>query len=225
MCRPRRSTSRTRSSSRRCTRSPDRVPIVEQLRRAAELIRHAARPLIIAGGGVHYSRRRGRADPLRRDPQRPRRRDDGRQGVHAGGPPAQRRAGRRHRMHVGQRARRRRPMSSSPSAPACRTSRPVRGRRSPPSARFVGINAAGFDAVKHSPHRSRRRCPRVPARAVADRRRLARTVRLVRSRRARDRRRITPTSTRSPRPPRTGCPPTPRWSARSTGSPSRTTTR
>jgi 3D-(3,5/4)-trihydroxycyclohexane-1,2-dione acylhydrolase (decyclizing) len=28
---------------------------VEQLRRAAELIRHATRPLIIAGGGVHYS--------------------------------------------------------------------------------------------------------------------------------------------------------------------------
>ena len=80
---------------------------VGQLRRAAELIRHAARPLIIAGGGVHYSRRRGRADPLRRDPQHPRRRDDGRQGVHAGGPPAERRAGRRHRVHVGERARRR----------------------------------------------------------------------------------------------------------------------
>ena len=62
-----------------------------------------------------------------------------------------------------------RPMSSSPSAPACRTSRPVRGRRSRRTARFVGINAAGFDAVKHSPHPGRRRCPRVPARADADR--------------------------------------------------------
>ena len=74
--------------------------------------------------------RRGRAARVRRDPQHPRRRDGGRQGVDAGGASAQRRTGRRHRLHVGERARRRGRRRHRRSVPACRTSRPVRGRRS-----------------------------------------------------------------------------------------------
>ena len=44
-----------RSSARRCTRSRGRAPIVGQVQRAAEAIRASRRPVIIAGGGVHYS--------------------------------------------------------------------------------------------------------------------------------------------------------------------------
>ena len=123
-----------------------------QLRRAAELIRHAARPLIIAGGGVHYSRRRGRA--ARRSPSIhniPVVETMAGKASHARRPPA---ATPGRSASPGARRRTRsppRPTSSSPSAPACRTSPPGRGRRSRADARFVGINAAGFDAVKHSP--------------------------------------------------------------------------
>ncbi len=94
-----------------------------------------------------------------------------------------------------------------------------------PTARFVNINVAGFDAVKRLAHRRRRGCPRVPARAGPDRRRLERTHRVVRTRPPARPRRTTPTSTRSRRRPRAGCRRTPRSSVRSTASPSRATTR
>ena len=75
--------------------------------------------------------RRCRARRVRRSPRRSRRRDDGRAHGAAGHPSAQRRPGRRHRLHQCQRPGRRRRRRSSPSARACRTSPPARGRRSP----------------------------------------------------------------------------------------------
>ena len=52
--RPRPTTSRPRSSTRSCTRSSGRGPRAH-LAAAAALLAAAERPLIVAGGGVHYS--------------------------------------------------------------------------------------------------------------------------------------------------------------------------
>ena len=103
-------------------------PDAGQLARAAAALagatqaadhRRRRRPLLAGRGG---------AEGVRRAAQHPGRGDRGRQGHAAGLAPAQRRADRLDRVHVGQRAGRARPTSCSPSGPACRTSRPAPGR-------------------------------------------------------------------------------------------------
>ncbi len=104
---------------RRCTTAPGPVPTGPSSPRPSTRSVGARRPLIVAGGGVHYSRAEGALAAFAETLQHPRRRDGGRQGVSAGGPPAERRADRRHRVHVGQRARRRsrrRPRGRHPAA-------------------------------------------------------------------------------------------------------------
>ena len=55
-CRPRRTTSPTSSSSRRRARpSPGRGPTPARSPRPSRVLRAAPKPLIVAGGGVHYS--------------------------------------------------------------------------------------------------------------------------------------------------------------------------
>ena len=84
-------------------------PDIGQLERAVASLRSAKRPLIIAGGGVHYSERLRRSRRVRRGPRSPGGRDHCRPHGAAGHPPVQRRAGRRDRLHERQRPRRRRP--------------------------------------------------------------------------------------------------------------------
>ena len=94
--------------------------------------------------------RRAGADRFRGGPRRADRRDDGGQVERRRRPPAVRGArsaspARRRPM----RSRRRR-MSCSPWARACRTSRPGRGPSSPnEDLRIIGLNASRFDAAKH----------------------------------------------------------------------------
>ena len=118
---------------------------------AADAVRSARRPLVVAGGGVHYSGAEDALARLRDGDRHPRRRDAGRQGLAAARAPPARRSRRLDRHHGRERARRARPTSSSASARAGPTSPP---RREPPSSdsgvRFVSLNVAGFDAGKHS---------------------------------------------------------------------------
>ena len=134
-------------------------PVVHELRRlrpdhrelaaAAEALRGAKAPLIVAGGGVHYSLAEARLRELRRAARRARGRDDGGQ-IHAGRrPPALRRPDRRHR-------------APQPNELAARAdvvlavgtrlqdfttgSWTVFGNE---DLRIVGLNAARFDAAKH----------------------------------------------------------------------------
>ncbi len=79
---------------------------IGQLDRAVAALRSAERPLIIAGGGVHYSLAHGRARRVRRGPRRARRRDHRRADVPAGDASAQRRTRRRNWLYERQRARR-----------------------------------------------------------------------------------------------------------------------
>ena len=94
-------------------------PGARELKVAADALRGAKRPIIIAGGGVLYAEADRRARSLRREAQRPRRRDPGRQVLPAPRPPAQPRLDRRHRLLRRQRRRRggrRRPRRRHPAA-------------------------------------------------------------------------------------------------------------
>ena len=73
------------------------VPEREVVDRAVELIRQAARPLVVCGGGVIYADADGRARPVRDPVRDPRGREPGRQGRPAVEPPDERRAHRRGR--------------------------------------------------------------------------------------------------------------------------------
>ena len=123
--RPRRSTSRRRSSTPSGAR--DR-PAAARPRpgRARRPTRSAQRerPLIIAGGGVHYSRAEAELAAFAEQSRHPRRRDGRRQVLAARRPSALRRPDRRHRRRCGQRVVPPRPTWSSPSAPGSRTSPP-----------------------------------------------------------------------------------------------------
>ncbi|HWM19369.1 MAG TPA: 3D-(3,5/4)-trihydroxycyclohexane-1,2-dione acylhydrolase (decyclizing) [Ilumatobacteraceae bacterium] len=120
---------------------------VAQLRRAAELIRHAARPLIIAGGGVHYS---GAEAELTRFAE-----------IH-NIPVVETMAGKACMLAA-------HPLNAGPvGVTGCTSANALAAEADvviavgtrlqdfttgswtafAPSARFVGINAAGFDAVK-----------------------------------------------------------------------------
>ena len=63
-----------------CTFRRSPAPTARQLAAAADLLARAKRPLIIAGGGVHYARRLRRAGAVRDAPRHSGRRDAGRQG-------------------------------------------------------------------------------------------------------------------------------------------------
>ena len=86
------------------------APDADEFARALDLLAKAERPLIIAGGGVLYSRSHANASGFRREARHPGRRNPGRQKLHAVGPPAGRRLRRRHRQqrfqHAGARGRR-----------------------------------------------------------------------------------------------------------------------
>ena len=81
-------------------------PGLREVKVAADAIRGAQRPLIIAGGGVLYAEATGDAESLRREAQHARRRDPGRQVLDALGPPAEPRLDRRNRLLRHQRHRR-----------------------------------------------------------------------------------------------------------------------
>ena len=114
---------------RGCTGCRGRDPTASARRAAAALLRAAQRPLLVVGGGVRYSG--AGASAARPSPRhtayRSWRRVAGRDAI-VPRPPAARRPARHHRLHLGQRPRRARPTSCSPSAPGCRTSPPPRGR-------------------------------------------------------------------------------------------------
>ncbi len=63
-------------------------PDPRELSAAAEAIRAARKPLIIAGGGVHYAEATGVLDAFRHAPRHSGRRDPGGQERASGGPPA-----------------------------------------------------------------------------------------------------------------------------------------
>ena len=140
---------------------PDRLfePVVHEVPRprpdrgqvaaAVARLRGAERPLVVAGGGVHYSLRRSRAGGVRRAPRHPGRRDGRRQVDARRRPPVLRRPDRRHRVSRRQRARRRRRRRARRRAPASATSPPARGPCSATTCAVVGVNAARFDAGKH----------------------------------------------------------------------------
>ena len=81
-------------------------PGLREVKVAADAIRGAKRPLIIAGGGVLYAEATAALQGLRREAQHPRRRDPGGQVVDALGPSAEPRLDRRHRLGRHQRRRR-----------------------------------------------------------------------------------------------------------------------
>ena len=206
--RPRRSTTPTGSSSATVHE------IAATARRSSSSCARAAerrsatptRPLIIAGGGVHYSGAEAELHAFAEHPQHPRRRDGGRQGV-ACWPPIRSTPDRSASPDARRRTRSPpRPMSSSPSAPACRTSRPVRGRRS----RRRQVRRHQRRRLRRREALAARRSSATPASACASWRRSlddwSGPERLVRTRRPRDRRPTTPTSTRSRRRPRAALP-------------------
>ena len=78
------------------------APEPAAVHRAAAVIRAAARPLLVAGGGVIYSRGHRRAAGVRRGHRRAGRRDAGGQGCAALRPPAGGGRHRQHRDHRGQ---------------------------------------------------------------------------------------------------------------------------
>ena len=80
-------------------------PGLREVKVAADAIRGAKKPLIIAGGGVLYAEATAALTELRREAQHPRRRDPGGQVVDALGPPAEPRLDRRHRLGRHQRRR------------------------------------------------------------------------------------------------------------------------
>ena len=138
------------SSSRPCTRSPGRGPTAASSAAADALRRARERPLIIAGGGVHYSFAEDELRRLRRAAQHPRRRDGRRQGQPAS-PPTRCNAG-----PIG--------VTGCTSANALAAEADVVlavGTRLQDfttgswtvfrneAVRFIGLNTAGFDAVKH----------------------------------------------------------------------------
>ena len=197
---------------------------VEQLRRAADVIRHSVRPLIIAGGGVHYSAAEAELTRFAE--------------IH-NIPVVETVAGKASLLAA-------HPLNAGPvGVTGCTSANALAAEADvviavgtrlqdfttgswtafSPTARFVGINVAGFDAVKRLAARCRRGCARVSARAGSDRRRLERARRRGRNAQLARPRRTTPTSTRSRRRPRAACRPTPRSSVRSIASPSRATTR
>ena len=153
------------------------------------LMRGARRPLIIAGGGVHYSAAEAELAALRRGPQHPGRRDDGRQGVACSattrcnaGPVGVTGcdAGQRARRRGRRRARRRHP-------PAGLHHRLVDGvpRRGPaPGRRHQRRRASTPSSTARSPVVGRR--PRGAARAGRAARRLARGRRRGAAARPRD---------------------------------------
>ena len=126
---------------------PEQVDIAD----AAAVVRAAKRPLIVAGGGVHYSGAEEALRALVRGDRHPGRRDARRARARC-------RTATRRRWAPSARPARRpptrsppRPTSSSASAPAGATSRP---RRGPPSrTRVSGSSTStsrGFDAGKHA---------------------------------------------------------------------------
>ena len=110
--------------------APRRIrPDEAELARPSALLQRAKKPLIIAGGGVLYSRRRGRLADFA-DAHRHSRSRRPRPASRACPSIIRRRIGRgrRHRHGRRERARARRPTSCSPSARACRISPPAPGR-------------------------------------------------------------------------------------------------
>ncbi len=122
-------------------------------RRAAQ---RAERPLIIAGGGVHYSVAEAELRAFAEQYTHPGRRDDGRQGLRCSpthplnaGPIGV--TGCESANDSGRRGRRRR----SRSAPGSRTSRPARG----PSSPSAGLASSGSTPPRFDATQARRRSP------------------------------------------------------------------
>ncbi len=111
-------------------------------------IKAAKPPLIVAGGGVLYAGRRGRAcAPSPGSAASPVAETQGGKGALAWDHPLQPRQRRRHRHQRRQRRSPRPPTWSSGSARGCRTSPPARGPCSPAeAASWSRINVAAFDA-------------------------------------------------------------------------------
>ena len=129
-CRRRPTTSRPASSSRVVHEIPRPRASETQLRRAAELLRGARRPLLIAGGGVHYSLAEDELARFAEAHGVPVAETMAGKASLVDDHPALRRADRRHRRRPRPTRSPPRPTSCSPSAPACRTSPPARGRSS-----------------------------------------------------------------------------------------------
>ena len=133
------------------------VPEPEPLAEAAELLRGARRPLIVAGGGTIYAEATDALRALRRGDRHPGGRDAGRQGLAALRPPAARSARSARRAPPPPTRWPARPTWCSASARAGATSRPPRAAPSPTrTSRFVNLNVAPVDA-----YQARRRSPLV----------------------------------------------------------------
>ena len=148
------------------------VPEPAALERAAAIIRGARRPLIVAGGGVHYSEATDALRALRRGHRHPGRRHPGRQGRAALGPPAGRRRRRLHRHAGRQRAgprrrrgdRRRHPLPDFTTASRTAFQQPGRAVRQPQhrvldaakhaGAMLVADAREGLDALRGAPRRA-----------------------------------------------------------------------
>ena len=177
----------------------------------------ATRPLIVAGGGVHYSGAELELARVRRDARHPGRRDHGRQGLAVAGRPGTGRPDRRHRLRPRPTASRPRPTSCSRVGTRLQDFTTGSWTVFGADTRLIGLNAARFDAVKH---RS------LPLQGDARERSRELTAKLgdwpapadwgarAPPRRRRATARSSPPARRRPR----AAPPTPRWSARSTAS-------
>ena len=109
---------------------PRPVPEPAALARAAAVIRSAARPLIVAGGGVIYAEATAELRAFAEAAGHPGERDPGREGIAALRPPARGGRDRQHRHRGGQRGWPPAPTWSSGSAPGTATSPRRRAPRS-----------------------------------------------------------------------------------------------
>ena len=124
-------------------------PSLSHLEMASDLLTDATRPLIIAGGGVHYSGAELELQRVRRDARHPGRRDDGGQGLADVGRPGAGRPDRRHRLRP--RRTGSRPTADVVLCVGTRLQDFTTGSWTVFGAdtQLIGLNAARFDAVKH----------------------------------------------------------------------------
>ena len=135
----------------------------------AELAAAAARscasqaPLIIAGGGVHYSDATDALDRFATAHGIPVAETQAGKSALPARPPAQSGRDRRDRHVAPPMMRHRRPMSSSRSGHGCRISPPDHGRLfRNPHRKLIGLNVQPFDAGEAPHAAAARRCPRRP---------------------------------------------------------------
>ncbi len=133
-----------RSSPSACTTSSGRARIARGSTEALRRIKSSRRPLIVAGGGVHYSGAQPAARGVRRAPRHPGRGDAGRQGRARLGSRLQRRRPRRHRLERRERA-------------ACGIRPRARARHAP--AGFHDRLGQAGSRLRRPPRRGQRRAP------------------------------------------------------------------